>query len=292
MVKKSIFILMILMIALITIKFFIDQRQQENVNDSLAMNTENKIKYVEEKSNIHYNPNKNSSASIFGGHPKAVSYPNRIKILNNIGFVVGYDEVRKDPAWVSYRIFKDKIERGPKRPSRFMVDDRTEAKVSHDDYTKSGYDRGHMAPNWAIALRYGPEAQIETFLMSNIVPQSPNLNQGPWRELEEVVCKIYGNDLEEVWITTGPIFDKRIEKLPSGIEIPDEFYKIIVDVLPNQEIRVMAFLMPQNIAKDAFYGDYLVSVDMVEEKSGLDFMSELRDDEEELLEMDKLSKPW
>ncbi len=56
------------------------------------------------------------------------------------------------------------------------MDTLTIAKVTHNDYTHSGYDRGHMAPNYAIATRYGQEAQKETFLMSNIVPQLGNLN--------------------------------------------------------------------------------------------------------------------
>ena len=54
------------------------------------------------------------------------------------------------------------------------MDERTAARVSHDDY-KPGtdrFDRGHMAPNHAIATRYGREAQLETFLMSNVCPQA------------------------------------------------------------------------------------------------------------------------
>jgi hypothetical protein len=33
---------------------------------------------------------------------------------------------------------------------------------------------------------YGPKAQLETFLMSNVVPQRPNLNQKMWEQLEEI----------------------------------------------------------------------------------------------------------
>ena len=52
----------------------------------------------------------------------------------------------------------------------------------------SGYDRGHMAPNYAIDTVFGERAHKQTFLMSNIVPQRPELNQGPWKEIEQVVA--------------------------------------------------------------------------------------------------------
>lgn len=58
---------------------------------------------------------------------------------------------------------------------------------------------------------------------------NPDLNQGPWRELEEAVAVRYGNSCEEVWVITGPIYDAEVELLGSGVEIPNEFFKIIID---------------------------------------------------------------
>ncbi len=81
-------------------------------------------------------------------------------IIENTGFTVGYSELHKNPVWVSYRLFKVDDPVSGKRPSKFKVDERTEACVRHDDYTHSGYDRGHIAPNYAIATRFGREAQM------------------------------------------------------------------------------------------------------------------------------------
>lgn len=100
----------------------------------------------------------------------------KLTILKNIGYTVSYDEIRENPAWVCCRLISITYPVSPKRPSKFSMDTLTIAKVTHNDYTHSGYDRGHMAPNYAIATRYGQEAQKETFLMSNIVPQLGNLN--------------------------------------------------------------------------------------------------------------------
>ena len=70
-----------------------------------------------------------------------------IKVLYNTAYIVGYSEELKNPRWVCYRLGNLKNDcTVPKfeRPYSFYVDNRTKSKVSHDDYTSSGYDRGHM----------------------------------------------------------------------------------------------------------------------------------------------------
>ncbi|MFC1467798.1 DNA/RNA non-specific endonuclease, partial [Verrucomicrobiota bacterium] len=108
---------------------------------------------------------------IYGGRPKQkLTALHRATLLKNSGYTVGYSDHFELPLWSAYRVFNvPKLESG-KRPSRFTTDTRTKARVSHNDYTRSGFDRGHMAPNYAIATRYGRTAQKETFLMSNIIP--------------------------------------------------------------------------------------------------------------------------
>ena len=76
------------------------------------------------------------------------------------------------------------------------------------------------------ASRHGTAAQRETFFMSNIVPQKPDLNRRIWRLLEERIAKDYAIDFEEVWIITGPVYDEQKETLKSVLEIPDAFFKI------------------------------------------------------------------
>lgn len=118
------------------------------------------------------------------------------------------------------------------RPYSFYIDNRTESKVSHDDYTGSGYDRGHMAPNSAILLNYGQMAQLETFLMSNITPQTSELNRNIWEKLERKAREEISQDdtknkeIKAVYVITGTIFSDNPEKLESGIPIPSHCYKI------------------------------------------------------------------
>jgi endonuclease G len=140
-----------------------------------------------------------------------------------------------------------------------------------------------MAPNLAIASRFGKEAQAETYVMSNVVPQKPDLNQGPWRLLEETVATKTAPAAGEVWVVTGPIYDNQPQHLKAGNEIPDAFFKVIADETPSG-LRLQAFILPQSAPRKADYRAYMTSVDEVERQSGFDLFTELPDDVEGVLE--------
>nr|WP_292429156.1 DNA/RNA non-specific endonuclease [Methylobacter sp.] len=94
------------------------------------------------------------------------------RILRNDGFILGYSDLRGNPLWVEYALTAAKENgRSLKRPNRFETDWRSINRVSHDSYQHSGYDRGHMAPNYAMSRLYGREGQSDSFLMTNITPQ-------------------------------------------------------------------------------------------------------------------------
>jgi len=214
-----------------------------------------------------------------------------VVVLENIGYVVGYSEQRRNPLWAAYRLGPHDGSLAPKRPDYFSVDRRTIARISEDDYPRSGYDRGHLAPNYAIATRYGRKAQLETFQMSNIVPQKHDLNGEAWNDLEQIIASRYANELAEVWVITGPIFDEQIERLKSGVEVPDAFYKIVLDEL-NGRPRALAFIMPQTARPKDTPQQYLTTVDAVEQATGLDFFVTLPDDIEEQMESAWSGRMW
>ncbi|NMA47504.1 MAG: DNA/RNA non-specific endonuclease [Lentisphaerae bacterium] len=222
---------------------------------------------------------------IFGGLPVVTAEGRDILVLHNLGYSVGYDDERKNPAWVAYRLFtvSDDISIA-ERPGQFNVDFRSTAQVRSEDYTGSGFDRGHMAPNYAIARCYGPAAQIETFLMTNISPQRHALNAGVWKEVEMLEAKDYAQNLEEIWVFCGPIFSPtRLRELPSGIPIPDSFYKIVIDK-QHGALRVIAFIFSQNSSSKTTAADGLCCVDDIEAATGLDFFPELPEEIQAQLE--------
>ena len=127
--------------------------------------------------------------------------------------------------------------------------------------------------------------------MSTIVPQDPDLNQGVWKDLEQLVAKTYAQQCEELWVVCGPIFDGDVQKLTCGVEIPDAFYKIIVDE-EGGSVRVLAFEMRQDVQRGEPLTEFLTSVDEVEKITRLDFFWELEDGVEDKLEAMEATTVW
>lgn len=227
----------------------------------------------------------------YAGEPRITTYPHPLLVLTNLGYIAAYDESRKDPAWVCYRLNKVASLIAPPRPQSFSTDARTKAKVKSADYTGTGYDRGHMAPNYGIAVCYQGQAQLETFLMSNIIPQKPNLNRKVWEHLEEREIKTYAQNFGTVWIITGPVFDKQPARLSSGIAVPAKCFKIIIREENGQQ-KVLAFEMPQDVTGNEQLNKFLTSVRDVEANTGLDFLNELPDDVEGRIETEKPVAMW
>ncbi len=214
-----------------------------------------------------------------------------VRVLGNAGYVVGYSEAMGNPLWAAYRSFDVKTLEAPKRPEAFRADGRTVARVEPGDYSRSGYDRGHLAPNYAIATRYGRAAQEETFLMSNIVPQKHALNAGPWRRLEEKIATSYAARFGEVWVMAGPVFGENPKRLARKVAVPEAFFMIVVDESEGQ-VRAQAFVFPQEAEEGDALEKFVTSIDEVEARTGLDFLSVLPDEAEAALEARRVARVW
>lgn len=235
---------------------------------------------------------KGDDSFIYGGTPDTSHFGTKVRLLQNAGYSVGYSDSRKNPVWVAYRLFDQaELKKPGERPDGFDVDSRTFAKVRSDDYTNSGYDRGHLAPNYGIALCYGREAQEETFLMSNIVPQKHGMNAGPWKELEMRAAVNYPARYQEVWVIAGPVFGDNPSITKGGVPIPDACYKIMIDETSGK-LRLQAFLMPQEIPDGAGPERFLTSVDEIEKLTAIDFLPELDDAAEDKLEARVAGSVW
>ncbi len=219
---------------------------------------------------------------VYAGLPRALRKESEYQLLKNTSFWTGYSEYRQNPLWSAYRLGAEEKGIAAGRISHFKSDARLRDPVSHSDYAKTGYDRGHLAPNSGIATRYGDVGQLETFVMSNVCPQKPDLNRKVWETIERLEDDKWGNSLGEVYVITGPVFDQDRRFLPtkkrSDIEIPDAFFKVIVDET-STDARLLAFLVPQDVTGKEKPEQFLVTVDEIEKLSGLDLfpaMSEAR----------------
>ena len=215
---------------------------------------------------------------IFGGMPRSKRPEVSFTVLKNAAYIVGYSESRKDPLWSAYHVIHMDHPSILDRPKgEFLTDIRTQSRVTHHDFTGSGYDRGHMTPNSAIARCYGHEAQVETFLLSNICPQAPNLNQKVWEKLEADEFD-YADQFGEVWVMDGPVFadlnEGTTHTLRTGIAVPSSFFKIIVE---NKDGKPKAFavIMPQSVKGTELPAQFVTSIAEVEKETGLEFLWKL-----------------
>ena len=113
------------------------------------------------------------------------------------------------------------------RDSRFQEDTSIaeDRRAVDDDYRRSGYDRGHLAPS---ANMPSMEAQAESFYFTNIVPQNGSLNGGAWADLEKEVRK--QGRKGKVYVVTGPIVHLSRQSLRSRVIVPTHVYKAIYTV--------------------------------------------------------------
>jgi endonuclease G len=205
-------------------------------------------------------------------------YPQRpagpIRVLDNVGFTIGYDETARRPLWVRYRISQPGPAPLPPRPD-FRPDPRLRDDAQPRRIPRS-HDRGHLAPNYLITKLYGPRAQEQSFYFSNIAAQQPRFNQLSWQRLEEIEADWVARRTRHLEVTLGPVYSGQGD-------IPDSFYRIWYE--PGSPTpSVMAFLLPQDLRGDEALTDFLTTVDAVEQATGLDFFASLPDEVEGPLE--------
>lgn len=180
--------------------------------------------------------------------------------LDHKYFAVHYDARLKLAKFVTYTMTAEQLRlHRAKRHDRFRKDPALIDGYGPEAYAHSGYDRGHLAP--AADFSFDQAANDETFVMSNMAPQRPNLNRRAWKELEAQVRR-WACGEEKVTVITGPILSDKPEYLASGIPVPERFFKIVIDQTPPR--KVLAFLYKQT-DRDETPAERTVPVGTIEE---------------------------
>ena len=213
--------------------------------------------------------------------PVSLKKRNEIK-LQRTAFTISYNNFYKTPNWVAWELTRQETTGEEERKNKFLPDpDLPEPRVEHADYTRSGYDRGHMAP--AADMKWSKQAMKESFYMSNICPQNRKLNRDDWGYLEEA-CRQWAKKYGTVYIACGPIYDKaKPERIGRNkVAVPNRFFKVVL-IYNRKNPIAMGFLF-ENKADHKKLDKYLVTVDSIEKITGLDFFSRLPDDIEQKIE--------
>ncbi len=222
-------------------------------------------------------------------HLLAQSFPPHSKgeVISHKYFSLAYSEQHEQAMWVYYVLTPSMVGGSTKRTDDFREDSKVSTgSATLADYRSSGYDRGHLCP--AASMSHSSTAMSETFYMSNMSPQEPSFNRGSWRNLESAVRNFLDND-RLLHIATGPIFQGNRGHIGSSmVTIPSHYYKVIYS--PQSE-KMIAFVMP-NQKNDSPLTAYSVSVDRVEELTGIDFFYQLDDDIQDDLEASVDLRMW
>lgn len=193
------------------------------------------------------------------------------QIVWRSGYVLSYNEQHEQANWVAYELNKSELKGKEERSNNFMPDPEiSTGSATDEDYRGSGYDRGHLAP--AGDMKWSEQAMQESFYFSNMSPQHADLNRESWRVLEERV-RDWAKDFGSLYIVTGGVLKGRLDKIgrKNKVSVPKLYYKVIYD---HQNGQAIAFLMPNKRNDDPIEA-YAVTIDEVEEATGIDFFASI-----------------
>lgn len=217
--------------------------------------------------------------------PKTVGKRDEM-VIRHLGYTVSYNNFYKTPNWVAWELTRQETEGDEERTNKFLPDpELPEPRVTTSDYTRSGYDRGHMAP--AADMKWSEQAMRESFYMTNICPQFPALNRGGWKQLEDKVRDWAIRD-SAIIVITGPVVGDAHKTIAGDIAVPDAFFKVL---LAPSEGRGIAFVY-QNAGGQKTIARQAVSIDSVETLTGFDFFRALPDDIENRIEQSCDYNEW
>lgn len=217
-------------------------------------------------------------------------YPSTERILERQAYVLSHDDSKKVARWVSYHLTSEYLKVNAVRSDKFKADPDIPVgkRAELEDYKGSGFDRGHIAPS-ADMLR-SQSINDESFLLSNMAPQTASLNRGIWGTLEDDV-RDWTRERGSVWIIAGPIFDNEDKTIgPNKVGVPQRFYKIVVSG-QDCDFDTISFILPNEGAENILES-YIVSIDKIESETGLNFLDVLDDTLEEKIESASANGLW
>lgn len=230
----------------------------------------------------------------FEGYPFGAPGTNDL-IIRDV-YAMSSNDDRKLADWVAYRLTIHEVDgdlgldRNWKSDEWLDEDETLEASDYKGAHAAHGYQRGHQAP--LGSFKNSLHASQTNFL-SNISPQLGGLNMGPWAKLEDDERELVraGNT---VFVMTGPLYEREMPPLPNADEsheVPSAYWKVVIVPTGSRGFEHAAFIMDQNSDRGDDVLSKVVTIDEVEDRSGLDLLWELDDSEENSVEAD-LNREW
>ncbi|KAM4697064.1 endonuclease G, mitochondrial [Rhinophrynus dorsalis] len=210
--------------------------------------------------------------------------PGLSQLKSRQSHVLSYDPRLRGPGWVLEHLTEERLQGTADRAlSEFREDESVHPyhRAANSDYQGSGFDRGHLAA--AANHRWNQQAMDETFLLSNVYPQNPHLNQKAWNNLERH-CRKLSKKNKNVYVCTGPLFLPKKEldgKLyvryqvigSNNVAVPTHFFKVVIVEKFNGEIELQSYVMPNCPVDEKIpLTHFLVPIESIERAAGLLFV--------------------
>lgn len=209
-------------------------------------------------------------------------------ILHYTGFTVSYNPETLQPDWVCYTLTAEQVEQTkhtPSIPRCFMPDPNLNLpQATNDDYSGSGWVRGHMARRQD--MKWSEQAVKESDYFTNICPQNKEMNNGIWHQIENMARRV-AETYDSVCVVCGPVFTTSSTQTIgiNQVRIPDCFFKAFL-VKYGNTYHSIAFLC-QNSSGSVEIGDVILTVNEIESLTGFDFYQFIDDRIEESVEAEK-----
>jgi endonuclease G len=209
-----------------------------------------------------------------GYEPKAKG-----ELIRHTYFSLDYNEAHEQPNWVYYMLTSDLINGNVKRKDNFRADNKvTTGSATLSDYKGSGYDRGHLCP--AADMKISAVAMSETFFLSNMSPQVSSFNRNKWAALEDQIRNYVRDTSDTLYVVTGPVFVNNKGSIgKNNVTVPGFYYKAVY--CPQR--GGIGFLMPNDEITEELRS-WVVSIDLLEAVTGIDFFYQLEDEYEKEIE--------
>lgn len=193
-------------------------------------------------------------------------------IIAHLAYTLSFDDKDHIPYWVAYTLTAAHLSQPvASRTEDFRPDNDNPASATLQDYRRSGYDRGHLAP--AYDMRWSSQAMSESFLLSNITPQDHGFNEHIWADLENAV-RIWARQCSVVYVVTGPVLTDNMESIgPDQVAVPEYFYKAVLSS-DGANASCIGFIIPNRNLHETFW-KYAVPLDSIEHLTGLKLFAKL-----------------
>jgi len=150
-------------------------------------------------------------------------------------FAVLHSGIMRTPLWAAEHLTRKGLDAAvaTERKDTFHEESRLppDERADLDDYARSGFDRGHLAP---AADMPDERAQHESFSLANMIPQDPQSNRGVWSDIESAVRGLARRS-GDLYVVSGPVFQgTTLQRLHGRVLVPTQIFKAVYDPKRNQ----------------------------------------------------------